>query len=445
MAPRGFYMLKKYLQGYWTVLSCLILIVNSLSGSGQCLQSMEEYPDLSSTLYCLRDSAVLSHSIVSSAINKRIYPARGIFKEAAFYVVAHPDDWILFMGNHAWDDIRSFYEDNEHHPNPMPEYPNGKQVIIINITSGVTRILREKKQDNNCRSGYQNISEENKSKYWYAWQMMESAELDALTLVANREENSDQKLKINDGWGETIAQLPSYSVTRVMTRGQESTTVEHDIATVRFKNVVVYFLRIDAATMYKNGHVGNGIDFLTDYLTADHKSYYKGFKDVCNTIASIFRYETLDNPYLTRSQPRFDLNTFETDQYLNPGDQAGHFFVAELAIKAQNITRDCGLNREMILHQFLGSSLLSRNNNLKVDDTSQQTEHKSELYGAYLAGLLADDDGFFDNSSSFCVKHPIGFLSKEYLNADMPGSFDQHGDGRAILDSIPTKKAGHDR
>ncbi len=191
--------------------------------------------------------------------------------DVVFDVVAHADDWELFMNPNVYNEINQ---------------QNTKSVFIY-TTAG----------DGGAGSG-----PDPKRPYFIA-----------------REDGANRAVRF-------IANItPAFSsdtvTTRVKIRG-------HTIRKVTYKNTVSYFLRLSDGAPDGQGYIGESLQRLYEgkikQMTAvDQSSTYVGWDDLKNTVASIISAEA-------RPIGRASVNLMDPDKFINPDDHSDHLHTSLL-------------------------------------------------------------------------------------------------------------------
>ncbi|MBA3828297.1 MAG: PIG-L family deacetylase [Taibaiella sp.] len=194
------------------------------------------------------------------------------YDSVAFYVVAHPDDWQLFMGSTATHDLLSTHT----------------KVVVIHTTAG----------DASCNN-------RPLSKSYYM--ARESGAINSL------EYGSDYR---------SIHDLKQFKIEEVN---------GHKIRVFRYKDVVNYFLRLPDGC-FKCGLNGESIQYLKEnkisgIRAVDSTASYTNWEDLVNTVKNIIVKESA-------AVPSVWLNIPDTDEAINPKDHPDHIHTAYLGLEA---------------------------------------------------------------------------------------------------------------
>ena len=222
-------------------------------------------------------------------------PAQQVFNELDFYVVAHQDDWQLFMGTNVYNDIIAFDETNP--------TTNGKKVVLIYTTAGNLHDTDDTRSCN-CRDPL-----DASGKPVPYWRVREQGAKNSVHLAACR----------MGGWGPGI---PYPKNKTVVLNG-------HPITKYEIKNTVSYFLRIET------GGFGQWI-FHPDaswVKTADNSTVYADYNDLVNTIYAIYKYE-MDSSLKNKN---VHFNCQDIDMTVNPNDHYDHYTSGRAASEAANL------------------------------------------------------------------------------------------------------------
>ncbi len=198
--------------------------------------------------------------------------AHAQYSSVVYYIVAHPDDWQLFMGVNAFDDITA---------------KDSRKVVLIYTTAG----------DGNCTG-------KNINKVYYL----------ARQLGANRSVQFCADIKSKH---DTLR-------SRLMTfQG----IYKHNVLQFRYKNVVSYFLRLPDGCLEttRTATIGKLAQGAIKTLTAfDSSATYHGYEDLVETIENIIQREGAGYKKVTINAPEWDLK-------LNPDDHPDHVQTGRLA------------------------------------------------------------------------------------------------------------------
>ncbi|WP_118972234.1 T9SS type A sorting domain-containing protein [Taibaiella koreensis] len=193
--------------------------------------------------------------------------------KAAIYVVAHPDDWQLFMGNDAYSDIQD----------------TSNRVIFILTTSGDATANRPKAN---------------------------------LRLARSRERGVLNSVRFS-------ADMKTVVDSACQTR--HVTINGHDMLCYPYKHVRTYFLRLPDGC-FSSGYMGQSLEYLhdgrIDRITAlDSSTTYEGWHDLVHTIRAIMEKETAGYSNITLSYQ-------DHDKTINLRDHPDHTFSGLAAAQA---------------------------------------------------------------------------------------------------------------
>jgi len=205
---------------------------------------------------------------------------------ASFYVVAHPDQWQLFMGNNAYNDITKSEKGKEN------------KVVFIYTTAG----------QESCNGTPLNTSVDI---------ARQDGAHNCVEFCADRSGSHGQ-----------------WSLIPVTVQG-------HSILKYTYKNVVSYWLRLPDGCSGQ-GLYGQSLQFLHDgtlssIKTVDSSTTYKGWDDLAGTIRQIIVNESADVNEIV-------LNTADTDASINSGDDPDHIYTGMLCINAVDSIPNTTLN-----------------------------------------------------------------------------------------------------
>ncbi|OON67852.1 T9SS type A sorting domain-containing protein [Hymenobacter sp. CRA2] len=253
----------------------------------------------------------------------------------SFYVVAHPDDWQLFMSPNAYGDLTD---------------TRGK-IIFIYLTSG----------DDKRRTGYD-------SQYPYAtlpyYQARERAAANASRFVTNQYAGG---------------RVGPTSVGTTWVKSNYHLAGGRNIATYAYRNTVHYFLRLPdrVGEAVKLGGAGS-YDFLTatalDSLvndnqsvkTIDGSSSYANRTDVADQVAEIMQKEWTPEFYDTNYYPYRFLNYSE--DHITDWNRPDHGDHINAAVVAEEAASSLGLNE----WAFEGYSSASMPHNMSQPDAQNE-------------------------------------------------------------------------
>lgn len=213
------------------------------------------------------------------------------YKEASFYVVAHQDDWQLFMGADAYNDITSHRE--------TEPGSTGKKVVIVYTTAGN---LNDDDDTKSCVCKEIKDGAEHRIPYW---QVRETGAKSSVHIAAAS----------IGSWGPG-APYPTCDTALIN---------NHYVVRYQYKNTISYFMRL------KSGQYGNWYD-TNDFsvATVDGLTTYVSRKDFINTLAAIFDGEM--NNELAQDKATFHFP--DTDENRNPKDHHDHYIAGRSAAEA---------------------------------------------------------------------------------------------------------------
>jgi LmbE family N-acetylglucosaminyl deacetylase len=200
--------------------------------------------------------------------------------DVAFYIVAHQDDWQLFMGSHAYDDAQRAHT----------------KVVFICLTAGQAFEPGEnywRAREAGCRASIQSLA-------------------DAVT---------------------PPAPAPAPTTARFN---------NHTIATMRYKNASAYFLRLPDGNLQGQGFSRCGFQSMkklrngeANLVDVEGVNTYASWGDLCRTVRLIVQQES--------GSGRVWVNTPDPDEKLNPADHADHQMAGRLGMSATANTESCQL------------------------------------------------------------------------------------------------------
>lgn len=196
--------------------------------------------------------------------------------KVSIYVVAHPDDWQLFMGNDAYTDIQD----------------TTNKVVFIITTSG----------DASGKASNANL------------RFARSREHGVLNSVRFC---SDMRTRVDSNC-----------------RTRKVTVNNHEILCYPYKNAKTYFMRLPDGC-FSAGYKGQSLEYLHDgkidrITTIDDSETYIGWADVINTIRSIIAEETTSRTDVT-------VNYQDHDRSYNVNDHPDHIFTGLAASQAASV------------------------------------------------------------------------------------------------------------
>jgi LmbE family N-acetylglucosaminyl deacetylase len=189
------------------------------------------------------------------------------------YIVAHPDDWQLFMGNDAYNEIQDVQN----------------KVVFIITTSGDASYNRPQPNLRFARSRERGV-------------------LNSVRFCAD-----------------------SKSVVDSTCRTKHVTINGHKILCYPYKHVKTYFMRLPDGC-FSGGYQGQSLEYLHDgkigRITAiDSSETYEGWQDVIQTMRAIITEET-------KNQVDISVNYQDHDRDYNPNDHPDHWFTGLAASQA---------------------------------------------------------------------------------------------------------------
>ncbi|MBA9077735.1 PIG-L family deacetylase [Rufibacter quisquiliarum] len=195
-------------------------------------------------------------------------------KNVSFYVMAHQDDWQLFMGANAYKDIVK---------------PNSK-VVFIYLTAG---------QANKKDEAY--------------WKAREAGANNSAAFAAN-------------AFGKTGTR----KFITLQVKG-------HSVAVYYYKNTVSYFLRLPDGNLDGSGFPNTHNASLKKLHTAaissltavDNSTTYTGWKDLEATVRGILERESIHFQHIS-------VHGTDTDESQNKGDHTDHLMSGKLAVAASS-------------------------------------------------------------------------------------------------------------
>ncbi len=198
------------------------------------------------------------------------------YTSVAYYMVAHPDDWQLFMGVNAFNDIANGANSNN------------SKVVLIYTTAG----------EANCNGGPVN------EQYYLARQTGANRSVQFCADINGK----------NEPWSPSVVTIKGLSY--------------HNILRYKYKNTVSYFLRLPDGcleathtTLTKFAHGKMPTLYAVDSSTA-----YFGYEDLVKTVEKIIQEEGKGADDIT-------INCPEWDWTLNPSDHPDHIQTGLLATR----------------------------------------------------------------------------------------------------------------
>ncbi|WP_082455426.1 PIG-L family deacetylase [Hymenobacter sp. AT01-02] len=192
-------------------------------------------------------------------------------RSVSVYITAHPDDWQLFMGSDACDDVQR----------------RNAKVVFICLTGG---------QANKVDDAY--------------WQSRETACQAAVQKAANLT---------------TAASTVPMPV-------QESVNA-HSVTVVRYRSTVAYFLHLPDGNLDGKGQSRGGFQSMKLLFKAgrpvgplDHGPAYTSWNDLVATVRALLQREV--------GSAKLEVHTPQPNERYNPGDHSDHRMAGELALAA---------------------------------------------------------------------------------------------------------------
>jgi hypothetical protein len=237
---------------------------------------------------------IFNHIILSVIILHLVTESYAQHNSTAFYIVAHQDDWQLFMGKNAWDDINDPY----------------KKVVIVTITAGDACT-----KTGTCKGG--------------------------IPYFASRESGSKASV--------LFAKNDSFSVPAITKQQNFNTWFNnHEVSGWKDKNVTHYFLRLpDGRLHYDDSNHGDcGFDFRdSSYLNLFRRGHLNRLSNITGTATwPAWTELTSTVQLLIKSEIAGDSAIIHTHEYspaLNPATHVDHretgLLVSEAAINLPKI------------------------------------------------------------------------------------------------------------
>lgn len=265
---------------------------------------------------------------------------RQLYDEVSFYVCAHQDDWQLFMGANAYNDIRNFDEKN---PNR-----NGRKVVIVYTTAGNLNDTDDAKSCD-CRDALN----QNQSHFPY-WKVREQGSKNSLHLAACR----------MGGWGPIV---PCPANRQVVVNG-------HLVTRYEYKNTVSYYMRLKA------GHLNRWhTERAANAGTVDSSTVYTDWADFVNTLYYVFRNE-IDSSVTDK---KANFNFPDLDERNNPNDHTDHMVTARATYEATKLL-GANMNKCFTSNLFVDYHTQNLPPNLSAPDA----QNEAAITGAYCLSLL---------------------------------------------------------
>jgi len=267
------------------------------------------------------------------------------YTKASFYLAAHPDDWQLFMGTDASEDILSA--------------SGNTKVILIYTTAG--------DNSNGGTPAY--------NAYCHA-----------------REDGANRSIQF---CADIFSGHTMWDTSYTFIKTQSGIT--NKILRLQYKNIVSYFLKLSDGcfehtninTLSKFAYNYNAGGFYADYCRCapagepthvaaltniDSTATYKSYYELEKTIAELISNESSGIPQTSIHAP-------DTDPFINPGDHPDHVQTGALAIDVANMINSCS---DVILYQDY--NICNNPSNL----TPAQISMKAALLSQVSYGLNVD-------------------------------------------------------
>lgn len=281
---------------------------------------------------------LLAAMLLCSGSIKAQYVKR--YNQLSIYVIAHQDDWQLFMGSNVYNDIQAFDE-------ITPDI-NGKKVVIIYTTAGNLNEDDDTKSCN-CRDPF-----DTKNLPFPYWKVREVGSKRSLHLAATRK----------GGWG---AVYP-YPENKTVNIGG------HDITRYEYKNTVSYYLRLKAGAYSNWYHTPNA-----RVETVDGSATYADWADFVNTLYYIFKTEK-DSSVLNN---QVCIGYQDVNETTNPNDHHDHYIAGRASSEAAKLL---GKELDTCLSQTLFVDYNSQN--LPLNLVSPDIQNEAALTSVYCLALL---------------------------------------------------------
>lgn len=208
-------------------------------------------------------------------------PVDNKYQKVAFYFSGHPDDWQLFMGHHAWEDLQN----------------KNTKVVFILTTAG-DAWLGMKKLDNANQPYYK---------------ARETGFIHAVKWAAKGAFSIDSS-------GRATHSLSGYELDTILIEGHKP----HPVKYFETKNAHAYLLYLYDGM--PDGSHPNSLHQLKNgqkIYTIDSSTHYQSWEDLSLTIQNIVKRE--------RGDSKITIHIAETDTIKNPGDHSDHRLTAHLA------------------------------------------------------------------------------------------------------------------
>ncbi len=257
----------------------------------------------------------------------------------AFYIIAHQDDWQLFMGSDVYKDINRF-------ETKTPD-SNNRKVVFIYTTAGNVHDDDDKKT---CNCKDPSFGRFDHIPYW---SVREAGARNSVHLAGCR-------------YGSVGPGIPYAAYTKASING-------HPIATYVFKNTKSYFMRI------KCGEYSYFPTYPYDPVhTVDSSTAYLDWNDFVNTIYGIVEAESKG------FKPEKTYFHFpEINSHINPNDHVAHYTTGKAAFEmVRKLGRDKGACYEQSLYQEYNIA------NLPENLSPREIQVKTAISSAYCLALL---------------------------------------------------------
>lgn len=275
-------------------------------------------------------------------------------RHPVFYVCAHPDDCLLFMGPNLYDDITSGL----------------RKVVLIYLTSG------------DAGKPFAVDS----SSYPF---MREQASLEATDWIADVEKETPPSRRESE-----VVQIEGHNVERV-----------------RYARTVSYFLRLPDGNFNGEGFAENAFQSmrklqekkLGSLQIVDKRGSYDDWRGFVNSLAAIVTREA-------EGEARISAHVQEVDAHANPGDHADHTSGAEAMLEAlsQMSWKPC-----ISLHRHIGYAISHMEPNLSM----LELQNKSAAF-AVLSATERRFSGVHDWNRAHTVYLPRNYFTMTNVPAD---------------------------
>lgn len=316
------------------------------------------------------------------------------YAAVSFYIVAHHDDWQIFMGQQAWYDVRSY--------NPYISTANGAKVIFIYVSDGSYH-----SKENPCTPNIVNgetgdfLCNGTPARPPFSYcRVREMGAMSSVHLMATQ-----------DGvlGAPTIPYPATLPSAPLLFNG-------HSIMRNKYKNTVSYFLRLSTYTLsywFPNdipcgpdqgqpGYINNG----NNGLVMEYTNYW----DLVHTIKAIYHYETnLAGDLAPGSTPW--INIQDPNPTHNPGDNAEHTAAAIAAYDADMQFSISIGGPPMPVNLWKCYCVSGFPQNLGSPDV----QYKSALFSPYVMTLLREKSYHEWDPWIHCMNRSYNRLTTTYL------------------------------